>query len=116
MDSDTITPDQNWVDPLLPRRFFNDTLFYGAPYFKYDKPGIGFIPFQWNLFCIPMVTILEAKEDAGMSVILSPDDNILDMTMQVQPGGNISFNRLFNRISDKNTLKFSLDIITHEAG
>jgi hypothetical protein len=49
---------QNWTDPLLPRKFFNDTLFYGAPYFQYEKPGISFIPFHWDLFCITMVYLL----------------------------------------------------------
>jgi hypothetical protein len=115
LNPEKVTPEQNWTDPLLPRTFFNDTLYYGAPYFQYNKPGIAFCPFQWNLLCIPMVSILEVKEDSGISVILNPEDSILDMTMQIQSDGNIAFNRLFNRISDKNVLKFSYDIITHEA-
>jgi hypothetical protein len=114
-DSENLTFDQNWTDPLLPRKFFNDTLFYGAPYFRYDKPGIGFIPFQWNLLCIPMVSIIESDDDTGLSIILDPDDDILDLTMEVQSDGTILFNRLFNRISDKNTLNFSFNIITHES-
>jgi hypothetical protein len=114
-DSGQISPEQNWADPLIPRKFFNDTLFYGAPFFHYDNPRIGFIPFQWDLLCIPMVTLLESDEDSGLSIILNPDDDILDMTMQVTTDGSISFNRLFNRISSGKTLKFSYDIITHEA-
>lgn len=114
-ESENITPEQNWTDPLLPRKFFNDTLYYGAPFFQYDKPGIGFIPFQWDLFCIPMVSILESRYDKGISVILNPDEDILDLTMNVQDEGSISFNRLFNRISSKNTLKFSFNIVIHEA-
>lgn len=115
MDSEHISPGQNWADPLIPRKFFNDTLFYGAPYFRYDNPGIGFIPFQWDLLCIPMITILEGDEDSGLSIILNPEDDILDLTLQVTSDGRISFNRLFNRISSGNTLKFSYDIVTHEA-
>jgi hypothetical protein len=115
LNVDKVTPEQNWTDPLLPRSFFNDTLFYGAPYFQYENPGIGFIPFQWNLLSIPMVSILESKEDAGMSIILNPGDDILDLTLTVHPDGTIIFNRLFNRISDKNILKFSFDIVCHEA-
>jgi len=114
-ESENITPEQNWTDPLLPRKFFNDTLYYGAPYFQYDKPGIGFIPFQWDLFCIPLVSVLESSTDKGISIILNPDEAILDLTMKVQNDGMISFNRLFNRISAKYTLKFSFDIVTHEA-
>ena len=62
-----------------------------------------------------MVSVLESKDDAGFSVILDPGDDILDLTMQVQSDGSILFSRLFNRISDKNKLKFSFDIIIHEA-
>lgn len=114
--TEQITADQNWVDPFLTRSFFDDTLYYGAPYFKYETPDIGSSPFGRNLFCIPMVTIIEKKEDIGISVILNPDDDIMDLTMQVQSNGSLSFNRLFNRISDKHTLRFSMDVITHEAG
>jgi hypothetical protein len=114
-EAENIRPDQNWTDPLLPRRFFNDTLFYGAPYFSYEKPGIAFIPFQWNLFCIPMVSILETQNDKGLSVILDPSDDILDLTMEIKSNGAVTFSRLFNRISDHNVLKFSFDIVVHEA-
>jgi hypothetical protein len=114
-DAEGITVHQNWTDPLLPRKFFNDTLYYGAPYFSYDKPGIAFIPFQWDLICIPMVSVFESESDKGFSIILNPDEDILDLTMQVKDDGTVLFNRLFNRISDKNILKFSFDIVTHEA-
>lgn len=113
--TDRVTLGQNWVDPFLSRPFFDDTLYYGAPYFKYGAPDIGSMPFKRNLFCIPMVTILERKEDIGLSVVLNPNDDIMDLTMKVQPNGSLSFNRLFNRISNKNTLKFSLDVVSHEA-
>lgn len=107
--------EENWSDPLQPQAFRDDTLYYGASYFKYNNTLVGYIPFQRNLFCIPIVSILEEKKDAGMSIVLNPDDDILDMTMQVHSDGNISFNRIFNRISNKNVLRFSFDIITHEA-
>ena len=107
--------EQNWTDPLSPRPFFNDTLFYGAPFFKYEDTKIGFCPFQWNLLSIPMVTILENKDDTGISFVLNPGDDILDLTLNVQSNGTLTFDRLFNRISNKNVLKFSLDVINHEA-
>jgi hypothetical protein len=112
---ENISIGQNWTDPLLPRKFFSDTLFYGAPYFQYEKPGIAFIPFQWDLFCIPIVSLIESKDDKGLSIILDPDDDILDLTMEVKDDGTVTFKRLFNRISDKNILKFSYDIVAHEA-
>ncbi len=115
INGEKTTFEQNWTDPLSPRPFFNDTLFYGAPYFKYEDTKIGFCPFQWNLLSIPMFTILESKNDVGMSVVLNPGDDILDLTLNVQSDGTLAFDRLFHRISNKNILKFSFDMINHEA-
>lgn len=115
INGEKTTFEQNWTDPLSPRPFFNDTLFYGAPYFKYEDTKIGFCPFQWNLLSIPMVTILESKVDAGMSVVLNPGEDILDLTLNVQSDGTLAFDRLFNRISTDNVLRFSFDVIDHEA-
>jgi hypothetical protein len=113
--SQNTASDMTWTDPLTPRPFFQDTLCYGAPYFQYEKPVLAYIPFQWNILCIPMVTVLETGSDEGFSIILNPDDDILDLTMEVKTDGTILFKRLFNRISDKNILKFSFNVVAHEA-
>lgn len=115
INGEQTTFEQNWTDPLSPRPFFSDTLFYGAPYFKYADTKIGFCPFQWNLLSIPMVTILDSNYDAGISVVLNPDDDILDLTLSVLPDGTLAFDRLFNRISADHVLRFSFDVINHEA-
>ena len=103
-----------WIDPLIPVPFVNATYYYGAPYFQYDKMAVGFIPAQENLICIPMISIFEENEDAGLTIALSPRDNIINLTMKTTSDGSITFSRLHNRISSKNTLLFSFDLIAHQ--
>jgi len=106
----------NWSDPLLPVPFINDTLWYGAPPYRYDNPRIGFIPFQGNLFGIPLVTLSEEQADAGLSLILSPEDTLLDMNLRTSSSGEFIFSREYQRISSVRTIRFHLDIVAHESG
>ena len=104
-----------WVDPLIPVPFKNATYFYGAPYFQYDDMAVGFIPAQENLICIPLISVFEENKDAGLTLALSPKDNIIDLTLKTTADGTITFSRLHNRISAQNTLKFSFDLIAHQS-
>ena len=107
--------EHNWADPLLPRQFTNATLWYGAPYFRYSEPRIGFCPFQGDLLCIPMASALEEIDDVGLSLVLSPEDRLLDLTLDVSEKGGLTFGRLFHRISGKKRLSFAMDLVAHEA-
>ncbi len=105
----------NWADPLVSRPLSNCTLWFGAPYFRYDNPRIGFCPFQGDLLCIPMVSLLWGSDDTGVSLVLDPQDSILDLTLDATAAGNLSFSRLFLRISDKSPIHFAADLVAHEA-
>jgi len=105
----------NWGDPLIPRPLANCTLWYGAPYFRYDDPRIAFCPFQGDLLCIPMVSLLRTRDDTGLSLVLSPQDPILDLTLTMTADGGLAFNRFFLRISDKSPIRFAADLVPHEA-
>ena len=104
-----------WIDPLIPVPLVNATYYYGAPFFQYDKMDVGFIPNLENLISIPLVSIFEENEDSGLTIALSPSDNIINLTMQTTADGSVTFSRLHNRISNQNILIFSFDIISHEA-
>jgi hypothetical protein len=106
----------NWSDPLIPIPFVDDTIWYGAPPFRYDNPRLGFIPFQGNLFGIPMVTVSEDQDDIGLSLILSPADTLLDMNLRTYQNGEMVFSREYHRISSDHTIRFSQDIVAHESG
>ncbi len=103
-----------WIDPLVPVPFVNATYFYGAPYFQYENMAVGFIPSQENLISIPFVSVFEENKDAGLTIALSPEDNIINLTMKTTADGTITFSRLHNRISPENTIKFSFDLIAHQ--
>jgi hypothetical protein len=106
----------NWSDPLIPVPFVNDTLWYGAPAYRYDNPLLGFIPFQRNLFSIPMVSISEDQDDRGLSLILSPDDTLLDLHLRTATTGEFVFSREYHRISSGKVIRFHQDIVAHESG
>ena len=106
----------NWRDPLVPVPFVNETIFYGAPPYSYDEPRIGFIPFQGNIFGIPLVTISEEVEDTGLSLILSPEDAFLDLSLRVRPSGEMVFSREHHRIAAATPVRFRLDLVAHESG
>ncbi len=106
----------NWSDPLIPIPFVNDTIWYGAPPYRYDNPRLGFIPFQGNLFGIPMVTLSDELKDIGLSLILSPEDTLLDMNLRTQSSGELIFSREYHRIAVGKTIRFHLDLVAHESG
>lgn len=105
---------QSWKDPLVPVPFSNQVLYYGAPPFDYKDVKAGFVPFQGNLFAIPFASVFEKNNDTGLSVFVSPEDDIVSLLMKTEANGTIIFKRLFNKISKGRTLQFSLDIVTHQ--
>jgi hypothetical protein len=106
---------KGWMDPLVPVPFSKQTLYYGAPPFEYKDPKVGFIPFQGNLFAIPFASVFEKKADIGLSVFLSPEDNIVSLLMNTREDGNVVFERLFNKVTRAKKVKFSLDLVAHES-
>jgi predicted GH43/DUF377 family glycosyl hydrolase len=103
-----------WSDPLVAIPFVRDTLWYGAEAYSYENPLVGFIPFQGNLISIPLVTVLESDTDDGLSIALSPEDQMLDLRVVVDEKGKLEFSRLFHRISERTPVRFSLDLVPHE--
>jgi predicted GH43/DUF377 family glycosyl hydrolase len=105
----------SWSDPLVAIPFVHDTLWFGAPAFSYENPGVGFIPFQGNLISIPLMTVLESGVDDGLSIALSPEDRMLDLRVVTDEKGTITFSRLHHRITDRKGVTFALDLVPHEA-
>jgi len=104
----------NWSDPLIPVPFSNMKLWYGAPHYDYNNPRIGYCPVQTDVFCIPIATIIEEKEDIGFSLVLSLEDTLLDVTLETSEEGKIVFSRLFHRISNNKPTCFSMDLVKHK--
>ena len=103
-----------WDDPLVLTPFRDRTLSYGAVHYRYDQPPGWYMPIFGDVFCIPLATVVEEANDAGLTLAMSPEDILLDMTMETTAAGGVRFSRLFRRISGQNPIDYSMDLTAHE--
>ena len=103
-----------WNDPLTLTPFRDRTFYYGAVHYQYDQSTGWYMPIFGDVFCIPLATIVEEENDAGISVALSPEDVLLDMTMETTATGGVKFSRLFRRISKRSPVDYAMDLTAHE--
>ncbi|NQV34683.1 MAG: hypothetical protein HQ515_18460 [Phycisphaeraceae bacterium] len=93
-----------WSDPLVPASFARARFFYGGQSHA-----------QTQAFCIPMVSVLDAKIDKGISLVLSPKDLILNLEVNVTAEGKMTLSRTSHRMTADQPVRFSMDLIWHEA-
>jgi hypothetical protein len=105
---------EGWRDPLVFRPLTNAQLWLGETHWDETRPPTGYQPGAGRLV-IPLVTIAEPELDSGLSLVLSPEDTIFELSLTVRPDGALVFRRLDNRISTTNRVRFALDLIAHEA-
>jgi hypothetical protein len=104
-----------WGDPLVLTAFRDRTFYYGSVYYQYARSAnYWYMPIFNDTFCIPLATVADEVSDAGVSIALSPDDVLLDMTMDTTAAGGIKFSRLFRRISESSPVDFAMDLTAHE--
>ena len=58
--------------------------------------------------------LLDDRKDIGVSLALSPEDILPEMTLETSANGHFAFSRLFCRISEKHPVRFAMDIVAHE--
>lgn len=104
-----------WKDPLESRSFRDLTLGYGGPYFREDDPKVGYSPFHPDVIAIPAATVLSPAFGRGISLVLSPDDDILDMSLRTSATGEMTFAHVNHRISERNPVRLTMHITVHEA-
>jgi hypothetical protein len=112
----------NWLDPLVPVPFGEAVYHFGAPRMTYENPEIAFCPFDapwmnstYDLFSVPIVSVIDSKSGTGMSIVLSPEDFIQDLTLETSKDGGIKLSRFYHRITATNQVRFALDIVPHKA-
>jgi hypothetical protein len=93
--------EDKWEDPLEARRFAKASWDYG-PYFG---KGIS----------IPLASVLDAASDTGLSLVLSPEDPLLNITLSTGRDGAIAFRRVNYRLGNGRTVKIAADLVAHEA-
>jgi hypothetical protein len=105
-----------WGDPLVLTAFRDRTLYYGSVYYQYARASsYWYMPIFNDVFCIPLATVVDDENDAGVSLALAPDDVLLDMTMETTAAGGIKFSRLFRRISESGPVDYAMDLTAHES-
>ncbi len=96
---------KDWADPLRAQPWADREFLYGGhSYFK--EPGT---------FSLPLATILDPQRDAGVSLVLSPEDVTLTMKMRTTKKGRLTFSREYHRLGNGRAVRFATDIIAHPA-
>lgn len=104
-----------WRDPLVLRPLVNKRLWYGAARWDEERSSPGYQPTVGDGFVIPLLTLAEPEQDAAVSLVLSPDDPLLEMTLTARKDGGFVFTRNDHRLSKTNTVRFAMDLVAHEA-
>ena len=102
-----------WADPLEPQKPQDALFYYGAP--PITELWVPYAPFIPNTICMPLVTLLEPENDVGVTVVLSPEDDLLDLTLSTTTDGTITFKRLCHRIGNGKKMRFTAHIVPHQA-
>ena len=96
-----------WSDPLIPVGFLNRNWYYG---------NISQIcPVGNDFISLPVFTVLSPGINSGFSLVLSPEDVLLDLDLSVTENGGFQYARTNNRLGNGKTRKFTSYIVSHEA-
>jgi hypothetical protein len=95
-----------WRDPLAMMPLVNQSWHYGN--------AAQVAPVGGDFISIPLVTLASPNTDDAFSLVLSPEDVLLNMTLGISAAGQVRFSRVHHRLGGNNVC-FSADLIGHEA-
>jgi hypothetical protein len=96
-----------WHDPLAMLPMVNRGWHYG------NTAQVA--PVGGDYICLPLVTLASSAADAAVSLVLSPEDVLLDMNFAVSAAGQVRFSRMNHRLGGGKSVRFTMDLIGHEA-
>jgi hypothetical protein len=96
-----------WNDPLVPVAFLNRRWHYGNV-----AQGC---PVGSDFVSLPLISILDPARDTGISLVLSPEDVLLNVDLAVTADGQVRFTRTNHRLGGGKTVKFTMHLVAHEA-
>jgi hypothetical protein len=105
--SDPEHRSDGWRDPLVFRPLTTANWSYANV--TMDSPMRG------DYIAIPIVTLAEPAADAALSLVLSPEDTLLDMSLATTAGGSITFERTRHRLGGNKPVRFAADLVAHAA-
>lgn len=113
-----VVPSNSWSDPLVPLPISNTTFWYGAAAYKYENPRVPYSPLYnggHEVFCMPLATLIEEDTDSGLSLVLSLEDLLLDISLTTTEDGQLTFSRLNHRLGEGKEICFAMDLVPHQA-
>jgi hypothetical protein len=96
-----------WSDPLVFRPFANAVWTYGSVR--------DFVPFSGDFICMPVAMAAEPDADAALSLVLSLEDTILDLSLVTTASGTLAFTRTRHRLGGDKPVRFAMDLVGHAA-
>lgn len=105
----------DWNDPLVPQPWQARHFWYGAPLYTYAHPRIAYCPFRRDVLCIPMLTLLDADTDTGLTVAVSHQARVLDLTLAAGETGEITLTHHYHRLGEGRSIQFGVDFAVHPA-
>jgi hypothetical protein len=103
----TIPRPPPWSDPLVLRPCANAVWTYGSV-----RDGI---PYSGDFTCMPLVMVGEAEKDVALSLALSLEDPLLDLSLVTTAGGAFAFTRTRHRLGEDRPVCFAADLVGHAA-
>ena len=107
-----------WSDPDVQGAVWHDPLAlheFAQRHWHYGNQGQG-VPTSGDFIAIPLVTVAAPKAQSGVSLVLSPDDVLLKMNLATTKAGQVRFSRTSHRIGKGRPVRFTMDLVGHEAG
>ena len=99
---------KGWQDPLALQPCADRT-------WPYQFPGYWDFGAACRCICIPLATMAEPQSDAAFSLVLSPEDDLLELRLTMRQRGEISFRRSNHRLGGNRTVRFAMDLVPHGA-
>jgi hypothetical protein len=99
---------KGWQDPLALQPLADRT-------WPYQFPGYWDFGAACRCICMPLATLAEPQADAAFSLVLSPEDDLLELWLKLRQRGEISFRRVNHRLGGGRTVRFAMDLVPHRA-
>jgi hypothetical protein len=103
-----------WVDPLLARPFTTRSFTYGGQPFTPGGAQFDAGPVDRHI-SVPLATIVLPAAGRAVSLVLSPEDTLLALTLTTSADGAVTFTRLHNRLAAGTEVHFAADLVPHGA-
>lgn len=94
-----------WHDPLCGQPFSNRIWNYG------ELPGGNFR--SGNITTLPLASVFLKDYHRGLTLVQSPEDVLLDMSLVTSQTGEVTLRRTKHRLGGGNVIHFHMDLVPH---